>query len=63
VIQHRETGSREFRPFRWGLVPSWAKDPAIGKRMINARSKTATTSPTFRKPLRDRRCLILADGF
>jgi len=63
VIQNRETGTREFRPFRWGLVPSWAKDPAIGNRMINARSETAATKPTFRKPLRERRCLILADGF
>jgi len=63
VIQNRETGAREFRPFRWGLVPSWAKDPAIGNRMINARSETAATKPAFRKPLRERRCLILADGF
>lgn len=63
VIQNRETGVREFRPLRWGLVPSWAKDPAIGHRMINARSETAATKPAFRKSLRDRRCLILADGF
>jgi len=63
VIQNRETGGRAVRPFRWGLVPSWAKDPAIGSRMINARSETAATKPTFRKPLRERRCLILADGF
>ena len=63
VIQNRETGSREFRPFRWGLIPSWAKDPTIGNRMINARSETAATKPAFRKPLRERRCLILADGF
>jgi putative SOS response-associated peptidase YedK len=63
VIQNRETGAREFRPLRWGLVPSWAKDRAIGNRMINARSETAATKPTFRTPLRERRCLILADGF
>jgi len=63
VIQNRETGVREFRPFRWGLVPSWAKDPAIGNRMINARSETAAGKPAFRKSLRERRCLILADGF
>jgi putative SOS response-associated peptidase YedK len=63
VIQNREMGTREFRPFRWGLVPSWAKDPTIGDRMINARSETAATKPAFRKPLRERRCLILADGF
>ena len=63
VIQNRETGGRELRLFRWGLVPSWAKDPAIGSRMINARSETAATKPAFRTSLRDRRCLILADGF
>jgi len=63
VIQNREVGGREFRLFRWGLVPSWAKDPAIGNRMINARSETAATKPAFRKPFGERRCLILADGF
>jgi putative SOS response-associated peptidase YedK len=63
VIRNRETGDREFRPFRWGLVPSWAKDPAVGNRMINARSETAATKPAFRTLLRQRRCLILADGF
>lgn len=63
VIQNRETGTREYRPFRWGLVRSWAKDPAIGNRLINARSETAAAKAAFRKPLRDRRCLILADGF
>jgi putative SOS response-associated peptidase YedK len=63
VIQHQETGNREFQGLRWGLVPSWAKDPAIGNRMINARSETAATKPAFRKALRERRCLILADGF
>ena len=63
VIQNREVGGREFRPFRWGLVPSWAKDPVIGNRMINARSETAATKPAFRKPFGERRCLILADGF
>jgi putative SOS response-associated peptidase YedK len=44
-------------------VPSWTKDPAIGNRLINGRSETAATKPAFRKPLRERRCLILADGF
>ena len=45
VIQNRETGAREFRPFRWGLVPSCATDLAIGDRMINARSETAAAKP------------------
>ena len=49
--------------FRWGLIPSWAKDPAIGNRMINARAETITEKPSFKTALRKRRCLILADGF
>lgn len=47
----------------WGLVPFWAKDITIGSRMINARSETAATKPSFRTSFRQRRCLILADGF
>ena len=46
-----------------GLVPSWAKNPAIGSAMINARSETAATKPAFREALQQRRCLIPADGF
>ncbi len=49
--------------FKWGLVPSWAKDPAVGNRMINARSETAAEKPSFRAAWRSRRCLIPADGF
>jgi putative SOS response-associated peptidase YedK len=48
---------------RWGLIPSWAKDPAIGNRMINARAETVAQKPAFRTALRRRRCLVLADGF
>ena len=47
----------------WGLVPFWAKDISIGNRMINARSETASTKPSFRNAFKNRRCLILADGF
>jgi len=47
----------------WGLIPSWAKDPAIGARMINARSETAAEKPAFRSALRRRRCLVPADAF
>jgi putative SOS response-associated peptidase YedK len=50
-------------PARWGLIPSWAKDPAIGNRLANARSETAHEKPSFRTPFRHRRCLIPASGF
>ena len=55
--------SREAAMFRWGLIPSWAKDPAIGNRMINARAETARTKPAYRSAFKRRRCLVLADGF
>ena len=48
---------------RWGLIPSWAKDKAIGNRMINARSEGIEDKPSFRRAIRKRRCLVLADGF
>ncbi|NMH97245.1 SOS response-associated peptidase [Pseudonocardia acidicola] len=54
---------RTVRRMRWGLVPSWAKDPSVGARMINARSETAAGKPAFRKALAARRCLLPADGF
>lgn len=47
----------------WGLVPSWAKDKSIGNQLINARSETLSTKPSFRSAFRLRRCLIPADGF
>ncbi|MCB2155261.1 SOS response-associated peptidase [bacterium] len=56
-------GSRSVTLSQWGLIPSWAKDPAIGNRMINARAETIAEKPSFRVPLRRQRCLILADGF
>ena len=48
---------------RWGLIPSWAKDKAIGNRMINARAEGIAQKPSFRRAIRKRRCLVLADGF
>ena len=54
---------RRLQLVRWGLVPSWAKDPTIGYRMINARAETIADKPAFRRPLQRQRCLIPADGF
>src|SRR5689334_1365543 len=56
-------GGRELSLLRWGLIPPWAKDLSIGARMINARAETAAEKPAFRGPMKQRRCLILADGF
>ena len=58
-----ESPRRELVPLRWGLIPSWAKEPSIGNRMINARGETAAERPAFRAAFRRRRCLIPADGF
>jgi putative SOS response-associated peptidase YedK len=55
--------ARELRLVRWGLVPSWAKDPAIGSRLINARVETVDAKPSFRSAFAKRRCLLPADGF
>ena len=54
---------RELSVMRWGLIPSWATDPAIAYRTINARSETVTTTASFRDAFRSQRCLIPADGF
>ena len=54
---------REMVLMRWGLIPSWAKDAAIGNRMINARAESLAEKPAFRAALRPRRCLVAADGF
>jgi putative SOS response-associated peptidase YedK len=56
-------GKNRLDFFTWGLIPSWAKDPSIGSRMINARSETLAEKPSFRSAFRRRRCLVLADGF
>ncbi len=48
---------------RWGLVPAWAKDPAIGNKMINARAETVAEKPSFKKPFLHQRCIIPASGF
>jgi putative SOS response-associated peptidase YedK len=60
VAPHRR---REFTFARWGLIPRWAKDPAMGDRLINARAESLATRPAFRAAFRYRRCLVPADGF
>jgi putative SOS response-associated peptidase YedK len=61
VVPNNDENRIEF--FNWGLIPSWAKDPSIGNRMINARAETLAEKPAFRAAYRRRRCLVLADGF
>ena len=62
VVRERK-GATEAEMIRWGLVPSWAKDPAIGHRMANVRSDTALEKSSFRAAMQKRRCLIPADVF
>lgn len=54
---------RQLKLHRWGLIPSWAKNPAIGSKLINARGETIDTKPAFRHAFAQRRCLVPADGF
>lgn len=63
AVVTQEEGTRRLDAFAWGLVPFWAKDPAIGNRMINARAETLAEKPAFRATLTRRRCLIPSDGF
>lgn len=56
-------GNNRLVNFRWGLIPSWAKDPSIGNRMFNARAETVAEKPSFKNAFQKRRCLIPADGF
>jgi putative SOS response-associated peptidase YedK len=63
LVVLRDTAGRAMRPMRWGLIPPWADDPAIGNRLVNARSETAAAKPAFRHAFRQRRCLLPADAF
>jgi putative SOS response-associated peptidase YedK len=62
IITGYSQTDRQFKLHRWGLIPSWAEDPRIGNRLINARAETVATKPAFHHAFRERRCLILADG-
>src|SRR5688500_17250475 len=62
AVRHpSDRGQREFAFLEWGLVPSWADEPVIGQRLINARAETVASKPSFRAPFRTRRCLVVAD--
>lgn len=63
VLHNAENNKREFQKVRWGLIPSWAKDPAIAHKLINARAETIAEKPSFRSAFKQRRCLVVADGF
>jgi putative SOS response-associated peptidase YedK len=63
AVVRQDGKSRELSMMRWGLVPSWSKDPKAGPPLINARSETIATKPSFRTAFKRRRCLIPADGF
>src|SRR4051794_33574045 len=63
VIRAVEGGRRELAMMRWGLVPYWAKDIAVGTKMINARSEGVDAKPAFRAAVEKRRCIVPATGF
>jgi len=60
IVRNHET---RLDKFHWGLVPFWAKDLSIGSRLINARAESVAQKPSFRNAFKNRRCLIIADGF
>jgi putative SOS response-associated peptidase YedK len=61
--REREARVRRVDAFHWGLVPFWAKSPAAGNKMINARAESLAERSAFRRPFAERRCIIPADGF
>lgn len=63
AVAASKEGARRLGTFKWGLVPSWAKDPSIGNRMINLRAETVSEKPSFRRTLAKHRCIIPVDGF
>jgi len=63
AIRQSPEGKRVLHLLRWGLVPHWAKDPAIGNKLNNARGESVAEKPSFRDAFKRRRCIIPADGF
>ncbi len=63
IIRYRPGDGRVGQLVRWGLIPSWAKDPSIGNKLNNARGETVAEKPSFRTSFARHRCLIPASGF
>lgn len=63
IVRAEPRQGRALALVRWGLIPSWVKDPSSFTNLINARSETAAEKPSFRNALRHRRCLVPTDGF
>lgn len=63
LVIYTKEDKRICTPMRWGLIPFWSKDIKIGYKMINARAETVDEKPSFKKPLKDKRCLVLTNGF
>ena len=63
IVRRSATGGRELTLARWGLIPSWAKNPKIGFSTINARADSVATKPVFRTAFKKRRCLVPVDGY
>jgi putative SOS response-associated peptidase YedK len=63
IVRLPDISDPQVKSLHWGLIPSWAKDPKIGYKLINARAETVSEKPSFRSAFRKRRCLIPANGF
>ena len=63
ILRTVEQEEKQLRMLKWGLIPSWATDEKIAVKLINARAETVSIKSAFRSAFRQRRCLVLADGF
>ena len=63
AVVRQVSDHNSLKLMKWGLVPPWSKDPAIGSQMINARSETVAEKPSFRHAIMYRRCIVPASGF